>query len=265
MSYAPNTMFRLYTADHSKHYTGILLKDARLLEVKNPDTNTKTIYNSLEEWREQHPNLSLTVDEVQANKYLPKRHGFNCPTSSDNSYAWVIWCYSMICEGAPDLLKNKELKDAYNMMVDLCTTYKDKIYHSSNFKGTMRYAPENIRLRTATTDWSGKELPDLLQGYCGYLSHTYERGATYESCDYHKYGDSIGKAYKKIVEIIKPALEEYMGKMFKIASTKAEIGKMKRAITGKQNTIKRLQESVNYSMCELDKMKETLCTLGAGL
>jgi hypothetical protein len=258
-------MFRLYTADHSKHYTGVLLKDARLLEVKNPDTNTKTIYSSLEEWQLQYPGLSLSTDEVQANKRLPERHGFNCPTSSDNSYAWVIWCYSIICEGAPDLLKNQELKDAYNTMVDVCTDYKDNIYHGSTFKGPMRYAPENIRLRTTKTDSSKKEVPDLLQGYCGSLSHTYEWGSTYESCDYHKYGDTVGNAYRKIVEIIKPALEEYMRKMFRIASTKAEISKMKRAITGKQNTIKRLQESVEYSMCALDKMKETLSTLEAGL
>jgi hypothetical protein len=128
-SYAPGTLFRLYTNDETqsisfptkpKHYTAVLLKDGKVLEVKNPDTGLKNTFDSLEVWQSSRPDCTLKADESKSSGVLIgyDTSSFNYPTEKHSAYKWVQWCYSIVKEAAPQLLNSEEFKLAYNNMVE---------------------------------------------------------------------------------------------------------------------------------------------------
>ena len=51
-TYAPGTLFRINI--EGSRYTSVLLKDGKVLEVKNPINSKKTLYDSVQAWCAHH-------------------------------------------------------------------------------------------------------------------------------------------------------------------------------------------------------------------
>ena len=159
-TYAPGTLFRIYstaespsislTTTSSKHYTAVLLKDGKVLEVKNPDNGKKETFPSLTMWRASH---GATEDDVKVDPSNGSgivvgtdTNDFNYPTENLSSYSWVRWLYLMVGEAAPQLLKSEEFKTLYNQMVELCNKHKQELRHYDyQFKGKTRYDVNNLK------------------------------------------------------------------------------------------------------------------------
>lgn len=260
MYFTPGTIFRAYPkGEKSKHYSAILLKDGKVLEV-NSDTKNQSTYESLKVWKEIHSDCSIKIDTLYTN-------GFNVPTSKDGAYGWVRWCYSMVKEAAPHLLISEEFKIAYNKMVDVCDKYKDEIYYHMNDESSLiyRYHINNIEI---STDRKGVwEWPWC--GFCGYFynENIYRNGILIgHSREYYEIArKEIVEVYKPILDIIKPHIEKYMELKTQILETKNKIGKLKRSVAraenrlvDAQNKICEFKSSVNNEYDNLAKFEELL-------
>jgi hypothetical protein len=231
MAYAPGTVFRL-----SDKYTSVLLKDGSVLEVKNKDTNTKAKYDSLEAWQATHPDLPLTVNTSRGSGVVigSDTHGFNYPREKDNAFFWVQWCYIRICEAAPHLLKNEDLKAHYNRMVELVLKEKDTLRHYYfRSSGPSTYSCSLLKWQS-TEIIRGKEVPSKLCGYPG----GFRPFITYDSTNLTPTQEEIIQTYKKILDIIKPELEPYITK-------KREYQQKKRIVALKQRQVKHLQKKIH--------------------
>jgi hypothetical protein len=231
MAYAPGTLFRL-----SDKYTSILLKDGSVYEVKNRDTNTKAKYDSLDMWLSNHPDLPLTVDASRGCGVVigSDTHGFNYPRENENAFFWVQWCYSRICEAAPHLLKNEDLKAHYNRMVELVLKEKDTLRHYYfRLLGPLTYSSSLLNWQP-TEIIRGKEVPSKLCGYPGGFGPF----NIYDCTNLTPTQEEIIQTYKKILDIIKPDLEPYINK-------KREYQQKKRIIALKQRQIKHLQKKIH--------------------
>lgn len=252
-SYNPGTMFRIYSADNSKHYTAVILKDGQVLEVKNPDTGKKETFPSLTMWRASH---SATEEDIKVD--ASKSSGvvigsdtsdFNYPTEKHYAYKWVQWCYSIVKEAAQQLLKSEEFKLAYNNMVELCTKHKQELTDYRNYSSSMnRYSLNNILIATKNQycgEMSG--FPGRFQyqiySYSPYSGVGHKR---YTARDYTQAGDELGAAYVAIVNIIKPEIETYMTKQHKIAQTKNDISYRQAAIKRYEKKLSNLQNQINW-------------------
>ena len=157
-SYAPGTIFRIYSADKSKHYTAVLLKNGKVLETKNPDvthvdkaiaqtqaqaqTQVKKTFDTLDEWLLNH---DATEDTVHIDKSKGSgvvigsdTHGFNYPPENTQSFNWIQWCYSIVLEAAPHLLQSDKFRSEYNGMVDLCYKHQHELRHWGNFNANVQ-------------------------------------------------------------------------------------------------------------------------------
>ncbi len=273
-SYNPGTMFRIYAADNSKHYTAVLLKDGQVLEVKNPDTGKKETFPSLTMWRASH---SATEEDVKVDASKSSgivigsdTGGINYPTEKARTYKWVQWCYSIVKEAAPQLLKSEEFKSAYNNMVELCTKHKQELTDWRSYSsGTSRYSPNNIHIATKNQyrgEMSG--FPGSFQyQYYSYSPYSGPGHKRYSKEEYDKASSEIGAAYVAIVNIIKPEIESYMTKKYNIATTEKDISNKRAAIKRYQKKLITLQNEINWytSYIKLDtdaitKLQEELIT-----
>jgi hypothetical protein len=174
------TIIRLFSGSE-KHYTGILLKDGRVLEVKNPDTGIKTMHDSVEVWKQTRHYDRESYD----NTPISNTNGFHYPRENKDAYKWVQWCYSIVCEAAPQLLENEMLKIKYNKLVD-------KIENNTRIvlvNVTNRYSPDNL-------SW--------IQKYMNVYTEFIE-------------------LFRDIIGIVEPHVKEYMAKKIKILETKKQI------------------------------------------
>ena len=267
-SYNPGTMFRIYSADNSKHYTAVLLKDGQVLEVKNPDTGKKETFPSLTMWRASHSAAEEDV-KVDASKSSgvvigSDTNGFNYPTEKHNAYKWIQWCYSIVKKAAPQLLKSEEFKAAYNNMVEVCTKYKQELTDWRNYgSGINRYSPSNIRVATKN-QYRGE-----MSGFPGSFQYQYYSNSPYSGPgykryskeDYDKASNEIGAAYVTIVNIIKPEIENYMDKKYKIALTEKNIRDKRSAIKRYEKKLSKLQNEINWYKSYIEKDTATLAKL----
>jgi hypothetical protein len=242
MSYNPGTLFRAYNADKSKHYTAVLLKDGKVLEVKNPDTNTKTTYDSFELWKVEHPDCSIDVDATKSNGVVIglEYNGFNYPTEKHDAYIWVQWCYEMVKEAEPSLLNSEEFKVAYNKMVDVCTKHKDELCCYERYSLSDRYSSTNIR-------WinDSKYIPNWFGFAARFRNENSYNKRTYSATEYESARNEILVAYKSVLDIIKPHIENYMNKKCKALVSKQKISYIKRSIKHKEKKISELQSRVD--------------------
>jgi hypothetical protein len=242
MSHAPGTLFRVYTADKSKHYTAVLLRDGQVLEVKNPDPDSKTgmKFPSLTMWRASHgaSEEDLVVDASKGRGVVvgSETNGFNYPQEFHTAYAWARWCFEILKELAPQLLNSEALKLAYNHMVELCTKHKQELrcfYYSNT--GLNRYSSSHIRW-DEKKEWSGFE------GYFYYYNFNYSPYSgvghkRYSKADYDEARKEIVAAYKVILDIIKPEIEAPMSKKYKLVEAQKKIH-------DSQKYIKKLEQKV---------------------
>ncbi len=246
MSFAPGTMFRSYTADQSKHYTAVLLKDGKVLEVKNPETGIKTTFDSFDAWQASHPDCTLKIDESKSFGVVMTsiNDGFNYPNEKHRAYRWIQWCYSIVKEAAPQLLNSEEFKLAYNNMVALCTKHKKGLYDYHNYHSNVdRYEPKNITINKKLNTY----------GYPAYFKtevyqHSYFprqlNSPQYSKEEYKQACIDIGTAYEALINIIKPQIESYMTKKFNIFNTRQNINYSRAAINRYVKKINRLKDTI---------------------
>jgi hypothetical protein len=269
MSYAPGTLFRIYSTDNSKHYTAVLLKDGQVLELKNPDTGTRETFPGLSMWRASH---GAAEDEVQVDSSKgigvvmgSDTNGYNYLTEKHPAYKWIQWCYSIVKEAAPQLLKSEEFKTTYNKMVELCTKYKQELTDWRRYNtGVDRYKPDNIHIVTNKNQWRGE-----MSGFPGrfqYQSYSYSPYSgpghkRYSKEDYDKATTEIGAAYVAVVTIIKPEIESYMTKKYNVAKTEKDIRNNQAAIKRYEKKLSALQSTIDYYKSYIQKDTATLAKL----
>jgi hypothetical protein len=262
-TYAPGTLFRIYpkgesltspyTADNSKHYTALLLKDGQVLELKNPDSNKKETFPSFTMWRASH---GATEDEVKVDASKGSgvvigsdTNGFNYPPAFGRVYRWVQWCYSIVKEASPQLLKSEEFKLAYNNMVELCNKHIGELTDWRNYTGMNRYNTDNI-LICPKGQYRGEMCGFPGQFQYQYYSHSPYSGPGYKrytTTDYAEASAEIGAGYVAIVNIIKPEIESYMTKKYNIHKTQKNISQLKAHIKRLEKKAAALQMSIDWA------------------
>lgn len=269
--FAPGTLFRARLSDDSKHYTAILLKNGKVLEVKNPDTGVKSTFDSVELWQASHPDCMLEFDASKSSGYIisSDTFGFNYPTEKDSAYIWLRWLYSMIGEAAPQLLLSEELKTLYNQMVELSTKHSQELNHWAHcYTGKYRYDSKNLK----ATNYGNKDRWDGYPGYFpneNYYSRYFDKGhKCYSTDEYNTARAEIVSVYKKIYEIVEPTVSKYMTKKHnflatqaKIAQTKATIKKYEKKTYQLENSIKWYKERVQTETANLATYQTELITM----
>lgn len=262
-----STMYRIYSEDNSKHYTAILLKDGSVLEVKNPDTNQKTKFPSLEAWR-----LSHSTDEsgvIEDKRFNPVSNGFECPKISTSTTDWLVWCYKLIAEGAPKLLNRDDVKEAYNALVKVCSKYSNIIKFLYN-RAENKYSENMLKWSLTKTSWyygeNKGEVPDKWCGFQAYFvqeySIYYASTPKYNKEEYDRIAAEIVAYYKTLYDLISPELTEFMKrrdieqkKKYKIMRLNADInrkkkkiGKLQMELQNEQNYLKKLEKELENNM-----------------
>lgn len=280
MSYAPGTLFRISTPDKSNHFTAVLLKDGKVLEVKNPHTGKKEIFPSLTMWRASH---GASEEEVQVDASKGSgvvissiADGFNYPTENISAYNWIRWCYSIVKEAAPQLLEVEEFKLAYNKMVEVCTKYKQELDDYRNYiTGSNHYTSTNIQIINDKSHHLSRSYGfNIHFKYEQYMYSPYSGigHKRYSKEDYEQARKELGLAYVAVVEIIKPHIENYMEKKYKVLNTKNQLSKSKAKINRNLRKIESLKASIGY--CErnikyetniIDKLEVELVTAQAAI
>lgn len=259
--FAPGTLFRARLSDDSKHYTAVLLKNGKVLEVKNPDTGVKSTFDNVELWQASHPDCLLEVDPSKGSGIVisSDTNGFNYPTDKDKAYHWIKWVYSIVGEGAPQLLTSEEFKTVFNEMVELCTKHKQELYHwDHQYWGKDRYSPYNLKNRQYGNDkWAG------YPGYFYYENYYYApySGAghkRYSTSDYNSARNEIIVAYKKIYDIVHPVISDYITKKQNILKTQYNISQSKASIKRLMKKKEQLQNSIKWYESTVVKEVENL-------
>jgi hypothetical protein len=281
-TYAPGTLFRIYSTAESpsislattssKHYTAVLLKDGKVLEVKNPDTGKKETFPSLTMWRASHGATEddVKVDSSNGNGIVigSDTNGFNYPNENLSSYSWVRWLYKIVDEAAPQLLKSEEFKTLYNQMVELCNKHKQELRHwDCDLKGKTRYSAYNLKSRYAAGDkWDGYPGHFYYEKFY-YARHSGNDYKYYSNEDYEVARNEFVSVYKKIYEIVQPVISDYMTKKHnilstqsKIARSKANIKKYEKKTTQLESSIKWYKSTIQTELANIAKYEAELIT-----
>jgi hypothetical protein len=245
MSYLPGTILRAYPTadDKGYHYTAILLKDGKVLEVKNPVTGTKATYESLDTWMEWHGDHTIAADTSKASRYIiPSTgvDGLNYPTEKNPAYLWLQWLYSIVYEFAPHLLKSDDFVLAYNTMVELATKHKTELKHFENdFKGQRKYSPIG-EVRMWNPKWEG------YKGHFRYETCFYKAPTHYTPEKYNDARAEILAAFKRICEIVEPVIGGKMAKKYAFLEALKTVKSMEQAIKTSQKRIARYEALIAH-------------------
>jgi hypothetical protein len=214
-SYKPGTIFRAYNADKSTHNTALLLKDGRVLELKNADGSHKKTYDSYESWCvEKAIDATIETDTSKAAGVVIGKdtHGFN--VCLDDNESWFPWCYRMMCESAPQLLENDAVKDAFNSLVAICEKHSEfrsgKWVHKTEYynQGNLCYY-DYMPIKGMIGQFRTEFMPNDPSGW------TKEMYATARK--------EIGEAYKKLYDLIAPDVKPYMEKQYTLIQKKNKL------------------------------------------
>lgn len=229
------TIYRLYPDPATDtHYTAVLLKTGKFLEVKNPnrkpDEAKPAPFASLDEWRAArgcdsaaviresapttHASPPLVVDPV---------HGFNVPTTAAGAGNWFQWCYGIIAEVAPELFDSKRVTTAFNDLAAACAKYPEL----NTYRGLKKYDHSNMLWYTYDTpyssySWNGfpVEFP-----YTGLQQNPAEATAKVE----------IIPKYKVLYDLLKPKIGAFLEK-------KDRISMLEKCIASSQKFLDRAEE-----------------------
>lgn len=260
MSFAPGTVFRAYTI-RGDHNTAVLLKDGSVLEVKNPHSNTKTTYPSIDAWMAHVKALRMKADTSGARGAIigPAPEGIHYPTEDHRAYTWVRGLYSLVCELGPELLKSEEFAVAYNALVATCTKYKQELYHYSTlFKGYKRYAPlivENVAIN-----------PPLAYRYPGYFPYSYMSKTPYTGAghkswtkeDYEAARDELEAGYIAVCQVVMPVIGKKMAKKYDIMWTRRRLNSAQSTIRRYLAKAKRCQIAADFHKAAADRISKSI-------
>jgi hypothetical protein len=210
----PGTLFRIQATERT-HYTAVLLKDGKVLEVKNPDTNNqKQTYDSFALWCQAHNTAqeSVIIDSSKGKSAALKTdsNGFKYQLPKRSAYRWINWVYSIVEECAPELFNSEEFKTAFNRMVDITTKHKSELSHwHYHFRPTQRYQKDKL-------GWLKEDTYQKWRGYTGDFGRESNREwhlrqnptlQIYTRDEFVKAREEILVAYKAILDIIAPILK----------------------------------------------------------
>lgn len=271
MTYQVGTVFRLYNSDSSKHYTAIMLKDGKVMEVKNPDgERVGTKFNSVEEFKteRQMEGGKLVVDTSKACG-LPigeDTHGFKYPRVNEYHMwwsAWPRWFYNVLLELAPQMLAREDVRDAYNSLVDAleaCDKRYITIYSSMSNNKSMRFNMDNLK-------WSEGA---KFKGLPIYFANEYKGyGSNFKQKDFDEAREKILTHYKQLYDITHAELRAIMEKQDRAARlegaihdkvkamgvVKRRIARLEDQLQGWQRYCAQMEEDVRKLQSEVEKVK----------
>lgn len=249
MPYTPGTIFRIYC--DNTHYTAVLLKDGKVLEVKNPNTYSQTTYDSINQWCKSHSvsHNSIKADTSKAYGIVIRentdKNGFRYPTESGTTFDWLRWCFAIISESAPHLLNNGRVRDAYNKAVYVFSNINndnDNIPDLGPFSGPVNYYSTQKLL----WDSANAEQNYPLQHW----RYLYGNDLT----EYRNVRSEIVKQCKILSDLIRPDVEVHMTKMFgkyskirELNALKATVNRYNKKIAKMEATLKDYKKFVKES------------------
>ncbi len=255
-TYAPGTVYRTPVIDGT-HYTAVQLKDGLVMEVKcaMPIAGGPHKFADLDCWTTERgiDKSTLIVDTSKAYGVVIKAddketHGFKYAKLVPEIYSgknWHWWCYNIMAEGAPHLLTNTAVKDAFNALVDLMTEYKE---HFNGFLGLHQkanyYDPVNLFNTRYVTEFGGIPI------YCHYGSYNNRKPTEF----YTKMKEVIKTAYVALYNLIKDDLTPFLQKRH---------GQMKRLEN--QSRLKRTINRLEKKKAQLEDSLESYKKVLAGL
>ena len=234
---AIRTIYRLYPDPASDtHYTAVLLKTGKFLEVKNPnrkpDEAKPAPFASLDEWRAARGcDSAAVIRESAPTRTTPvtpplvvdPAHGFNVPTTDAGAGKWFQWCYGIIAEVAPELFDSKRVTTAFNDLAAACVKYPEL----KTYRGLKKYDHSNMLWYTydppySNYSWNGfpVEFP-----YIGLQQNPPEIAAKVE----------IISKYKVLYDLLKPKIGAFLEK-------KSRILMLEKCIAGSQKFLDRAEE-----------------------
>lgn len=264
MTYQIGTVFRMYNNDSSKHYTAIMLKDGKLLEVKNPDGGrVGTKFNSVEEFKtdRQMEGGKLVVDTSKAGG-LPigeDTHGFKYPRVNESRgwSAWPRWFYNVLLELTPYLLEREDVRDAYNLLVDAleaCNKRYMTIYSNMSSSKSMRFYGEYLKWNEGGK-FKGMPIYFSNETYCSQYNRQFKQQ------DYDEAREKILTSYKQLYDITHVELHAIMEKRDKVAQLEGSIhDKVKRMGIVKRRIVK-LEDQVKSWTGYYVQMGEDACKM----
>jgi hypothetical protein len=259
---SPGTLYRIFSADRSKHYTAVLLKDGKLLEVKNPDGGDKVMFDSLDLFKEARLTEGGVVEsmdkvtackerkekvergEVSVSLKKEKAKKIRCPNKKYEWSKWLCWVYSIMKEGLRDLLTNEEVIDAYNNYGKILFKYGEELCANRLITGKYhRYFEYNII--------SPKDGVVVNHSYSTngpqiwFKKYTGTESAKYSKEDYNRMREEINAGYAELHKHIGQPILDYMKKVNAIDKLRSEIKYQHRVKSLYNRRITRLQTRYN--------------------
>lgn len=268
---SPGTLFRIFTADRSKHYTAVLLKDGKLLEVKNPDGGDKVMYDSLDLFKEARLTEGGIVEsmdkvtaikerkekvergEVSVSVKKEKAKKIRCPNKKYEWSKWLCWVHMMMKEGLRDLLSNEEVIDAYNNYgkilykygEELCgNTYKSGKYYKYNQYNIIN--PKDGVVVNYSYNTSGPQ-----------IWFKKSDSTKYSKEDYDRMREEINAGYAELHKHIGQPLLDYMKKINTIDTLRSDIRYQNRVKALYNRRLTSLQTRYNYEYEYLNNILTT--------
>ncbi len=144
-TYAPKTLLRLYKTDNTYVCTAVVLNTGQVYEVKNNDGAEKKTYDSHESWKaERGADMEVRADATKSSGSItgkPDANGFidHC------GYEYTQWLLFIMKEGAPHLLKNEAVRDAFNNLTATVNKYREVLTpNGSDYTRRWKYYECNI-------------------------------------------------------------------------------------------------------------------------
>lgn len=243
---AKGTVYRFYPDSRDSHYTAVQLKTGSILEVKNPVADgSKTLFKSVEEWTEARKGTLNTLETdtsrikgrsvakaVGASVPQPTvdKGGFTVPRHSVHFNKWLIWCYEMIEEAAPDLLASDAVKTAYNNLVAACVKHgSDLRFTHFSIKGKHRYEQHFNWVDSPYYAWKG--MPVIMKGEA--------RWYTPKEDSFEPIRKELTPLYKALYDLVGQRLRAHVEAYNAVKSAKRRIAASQRRIAKLEEAMRR--------------------------
>lgn len=257
-THAPGTVYRTPVID-GQHYTAVLLNDGQLLEVKCalPTSGGTHRFADLASWTTERAinKSTLIIDTSKAYGVVIKAeetHGFKHAKLVPEIYSgqnWHHWCYKILAEGAPHLLTNATVRDAFNALVNVMAEYKDHIGGYLGFhQKAAYYNPATLFSTRHVNDFGGIPL------YCNYGSYSNRKPNEF----YTKMKETFKATYLAFYSLIKDDLTPFLQKRHEQMKRLEKQSRLKRTIKHLEKKKAQLEDSLEGYKRVLDRLTKEL-------